>query len=70
MAHPFKNGCTGDTDDNLSVTDFTQPMALSPVSKLFENIAAGMAISVGQSGRASQNNLLSFADQVYDGGQE
>lgn len=49
--------CTGETDDNLSVTDFTQPMALFPVSKLFESIAAGMTISIRQSGRASQSNL-------------
>jgi hypothetical protein len=53
--------CTAEDDSKISVTDFTETMAYFPVNRFFKNLAAGMTISVRRSGRASQQNMLQFA---------
>ncbi|KAJ6072365.1 hypothetical protein N7467_010450 [Penicillium canescens] len=67
--------CTDEQYNNILVTDFTEPMAYFPVNRLFENLAAGMTISVRRSGKASQQNMFQIAHwfdhssgQDYDGG--
>ncbi|KAJ5568900.1 hypothetical protein N7450_011386 [Penicillium hetheringtonii] len=58
--------CNNESYSNNSVTDFTEPMSFYPVERLFENIAAGMTISVRRSGKSSQQDMVQLASATSD----